>query len=123
MLKTDFNKSRYKTLGPVHKGELRSHSPLRRWELGSPDEVEGLELSFAVCPSHLTIQIHSGALFSFLSFTFFQAYYHTSTLCAYHKGVFACITESTSFSSQTLITFSQIFASPKLKIKPNPKTQ
>lgn len=68
MLKTDFNKSRYKTLGPVHKGELRSHSPLRRWELGSPDEVEGLELSFAVCPSHLTIQIHSGALFSFLSF-------------------------------------------------------
>lgn len=66
MLKTDFNQSCYKTLGPVHKGELRSHSPLWRWELGSP--VQSLELSFAVCHSDLTIQIHSGALFSFLSF-------------------------------------------------------
>lgn len=54
MLKTDFNKSCYKTLGPVHKGELRSHSPLWKWELGSPDEVQSLELSFALCHSDLT---------------------------------------------------------------------
>lgn len=68
MLKTDFNKSCYKTLRPVHKGELRSHSTLWRWELGSPDEVQSLELSFAVRHYDLTIQIHSAALFSFLSF-------------------------------------------------------
>lgn len=48
---------------------------------------------------------------------------NTPVLCAYFKGIFACITESTSYSSQTVITLSQIFASPKLKIKPNPKIQ
>lgn len=116
MLETDFNKSCYKTLRPVHKGELRSHSLLWRWELGSPDEVQSLRLSFAVCHPHLTI--HSGALFSFLSFYILPS---LLTHQCYPKAVFSCITGSTPFSSQTLIILSQVFASPKLKS--NPKIQ